>query len=248
MSFDPVQFHFDLADHLKADAWFDDLVIETELPRTVEAGAVLENGIDKVFAAVEGNGAAVLVLLPELTSTRPNIPGPYFDQVELYGLALTSELLNASAGGAKLRCFQIARRMAQNWHHFTPNNAAGTLAVAVVAPERFGGLTREMLDAIRAQGLAAVGVQVKTGVGFATVTKTIWPTIAQGETTITLTPGADGGTVWYTTDGTFPWDGNAAATQYSAPFAKPDAGTLIRAAAYKTDCLGSDVREHTVTA
>jgi hypothetical protein len=52
--------------------------------------------------------------------------------------------------------------------------------------------------------------------------------------------------IWYTTDGSYPSSANAAAIQYSAPFAQATAAT-IRAAAEKVNLQQSNVRELTLS-
>jgi len=61
-----------------------------------------------------------------------------------------------------------------------------------------------------------------------------------------LTCSTFGAAIYYTTDGSYPGAGNAAATLYTAPFALPEAGTVIRAAAYSEALNPSDVIEMTV--
>lgn len=75
-----------------------------------------------------------------------------------------------------------------------------------------------------------------------------FPTITLGPTNssnLTLTCATAGASIYYTTDGSYPEPENG--TLYSAPFAMPDTGTLVRAAAYKTGLNPGDCLEFTIT-
>ena len=71
------------------------------------------------------------------------------------------------------------------------------------------------------------------------------PTLAAGSTTSTvaLTCASPSSSIRYTTDGSFP---SPATTLYTAPFALPAVGTVMRVAAYVADMPPSDVLEFTV--
>lgn len=62
-----------------------------------------------------------------------------------------------------------------------------------------------------------------------------------GTDQITLACATPDAAIYYTTDGTYPDATNG--TLYTAPFASPDAGTIIRTAAYKTGLNPGDVTE-----
>jgi len=62
---------------------------------------------------------------------------------------------------------------------------------------------------------------------------------------MTLTCATAGASIRYTTDGSYPTPGNG--TLFSAPFAAPDAGTLVRAAAYKTGLNPGDCTDILIT-
>ena len=89
--------------------------------------------------------------------------------------------------------------------------------------------------------LAAKCTGVYAGVTEASVLANV--TISLGET-VTLT-GPDGATVLYTTDGSDPRYSQSAQV-YSAPFAQPEAGTVVKAAAQKEGMYHSAVAAETV--
>jgi hypothetical protein len=61
---------------------------------------------------------------------------------------------------------------------------------------------------------------------------------------LTLTCATAGASIRYTTDGSYP---SPAKTLYAAPIAMPAAGTIVRAAAYKTALNPGDVTELLIT-
>lgn len=82
-----------------------------------------------------------------------------------------------------------------------------------------------------------------TPVGAATGNPVVTSSVA-ADPLLTLTCGTPAAAIRYTTDGSYP---APAATLYTAPFAAPAAGTVIRAAAYVTGQPPGDVLEFTVT-
>lgn len=71
--------------------------------------------------------------------------------------------------------------------------------------------------------------------------------ITLGDTTVTLSCGTAGAAIYYSTQaGKFPGPSDGA-TLYGAPFAKPAAGTVIRAAAYKGGLIQSPMARKVVS-
>lgn len=95
-------------------------------------------------------------------------------------------------------------------------------------------------------GLVSYDVELRGQVSFPKRTRCQIPLISEVSLTVTLTNQTPGAAIYYTTDGSFPGSGNAAAQVYSTPFAVPG-GTVVRWAAYKAGMLGSDTGEATIT-
>jgi hypothetical protein len=72
------------------------------------------------------------------------------------------------------------------------------------------------------------------------------PVVQASDSILTLTTATTGAAIYYTLDGSYPTP--ATGTLYTAPFAAPETGTTVRAAAYKEglnpgDCLEFDITE-----
>lgn len=74
------------------------------------------------------------------------------------------------------------------------------------------------------------------------------PTVTATPHTLALTCATSGAAIYYTTDGSYPAEANTHATLYTAPIALPAAGTMVRAAAYKTALNPGDCAEIIITA
>ena len=65
---------------------------------------------------------------------------------------------------------------------------------------------------------------------------------------VALVSATNGAAIYYTTDNSYPWAGNAAATLYAGPVTIPAGGVTIRACAYLSGWVASWVNRATVTA
>jgi hypothetical protein len=241
MSFDPVQAHFALADRLKADSYFADLTIVTEQPR--DPANVLGNAMEQAMAVVTGKGAAVFVGLPDFTQAGGPERALFWDRVEFIGLAMTSDLLNATAPGTGLRCSAIADRIAANWHGFDMPGLLSGLTVEAKQMERWTGVPEEVAKLIRDMGLTTWAIKAVGQMQLDATAKVATPTLtANVDGKIVLACTTSGAAIWYTTDGTtYPCAANApTAALYSAPFT-PAAACLVSAGAQKTGLIPSDV-------
>jgi hypothetical protein len=98
------------------------------------------------------------------------------------------------------------------------------------------------------EALISYTVEVRAKIAQAVAPRCLPPSAAAASLTVTLAnhsgnPSAD---IYYTTDGSFPGVGNAAATPYTAPFTVT-AGTTVKAAAWESGKQGSNVTQLTVS-
>jgi hypothetical protein len=97
-----------------------------------------------------------------------------------------------------------------------------------------------------AKGAVCYEVLLKGRLRQSVDTRCALPTISEAALTVTLANVTSGATIYYTTDGSFPGPGNAAAEEYSAPFAVAS-GTVVRWAAYKDGLSGSHAGQATIS-
>ena len=184
----------------------------------------------------EKNGMVIVILQPEITDSETNLPGPPV-QVSLQLQVIEQTILNRSENGTGIRSSVAAIRTLHALHLQAIGNALLVPAknpVSAVKGMKPGYLSHMVAMEIRNQGISGDGKVL--GVS---------PTVITGDL-LELTCATSGAAIYYTTDGTYPTPDNG--TLYAAAFALPEAGTLIRAAAYKTDLNPSDCCELTVTA
>lgn len=231
----------DIYGRISQDAFFSDIKIYLFRPRSSAEAVQIQTQIDNSLAGLETkagkSGAAVIVKMPSATVQFPNVPGPRFDLV--YSVTvLENPLVNMGAANGTLKSAEdIALNVLNLLHHFV----IGDFGMALVAT---GEALRSL--GIDDNGRIAYDCFLTMKLGLSKPNKVITPAISgtAGAVIIsTLTPGA---TILYTTDGTYPWSGNAGVLTYSAPFSVAS-GTVVRSVATKTALQASDLAAKTMT-
>lgn len=94
--------------------YFSNVVVITEKMKeiTYEVERVLSVMSDEGGSA----GVAVLIFLPDLQVTRPNLPGPVFDGVPIIGRVIENVMINQSPGGTGKCAHDVAIALARAWH------------------------------------------------------------------------------------------------------------------------------------
>lgn len=233
---DPLeQDQVDIAARLEADPYFEDVTV------LKQRDAVLESDIERALSTLTEKdskiGVCAIVLMPTLTIDGTNAPGP------LYGVSLSVQVIenptfNLNEGGTGKSAEQIAHRVRQILHHFV-NGYGSTFSFAKLEPLP------------RPDGEISYGVTFSRKSGDTPLPKVEAPRLSAtneaAPATVTLTCDTVGAVVIrYTTDGSPPCAGNAAALVYSAPFVQATAAT-IRAAASLTDFQQSNTRHLTLS-
>ena len=243
--FDPVQAHFDVADHLASSDYFAGIAVMAEQPRTLRPGATAVNNLDQIYSTVSGKGAGVIVMMPVLSGTTPNNP-LYFNDVTFQVNALVSDAINVGVGGAAKRASEIAAQIALALHEWTAPPLFNNLIVKELRPVRLTELPEEIAAALFQSRIVMWMVTLTTQMELPTATKCASPTMTETGGTITLASTTGTAKIYYTTDGSYPGSSNTTATLYYAPFALTVACT-VRAATQKTGLQTSNISQAAFT-
>lgn len=232
------RFQLDLAARLQAAAFFANVPVLILRPRAALTAAQIQDQINAALGALTAqNGQAGLcatVLMPVLGTQRQELPGPYL-HLKCTVRLQENVLVNMGTNGTQIPCEDAAIAVAQILHLWTPGGTAGILRAA---PETI--TPQPALD-----GKVTYDVVLESELDLPCLPKEPQPFISNDAGTISITCADPDAAIYYTVDGTSPWPGNATypatATLYTEPFAAPAPGTLIRAAAFTSGKLGSDI-------
>ena len=227
----------ELAARLEADDYF------TDIPVIIADDGDVKAEFDRRTAALASKtgkrGLAVIVLGMEADDDIPNLAlGPMrllpsFQVIELVSLNNTGKT-----------CLQVARRIRD-----------------LVKSLQLQGLTTEFVPenpCIRSLNLSAQlgDTAVAKQVNFATYeadgeellvcATPAFAAVAGDDPQFSLTSATSGADIWYSTDDSFPAPGRAGSALYTGPVTILDTVT-VRAAAYKTGCIASQVNRATLT-
>jgi hypothetical protein len=231
------RFQLDVAARLEGAAYFANVPVFVLRPRAALTAAQIQDKINAALGALTTqNGQAGLcatVLMPGLSTLKQELPGPYL-HLKCTVRVQENVIVNMGANGTQIACEDAAIAVAQILHLWTPGGTAGIVRAAPETITPNGAF----------EGRVTYDIQVESELELPDLPKTPQPFLAANEGTVTITTADSGGAVYYTTDGTAPWAGNSAypstGTLYSGPFAA-SAGTLVRAAAFGSGQLGSDI-------
>lgn len=182
------------------------------------------------------SGLAVLVMLPvmKLRADNQSVPGPQMT-LTLPIQILENSTINRGDKGTGISSEELAFTILGLGHLWQPDQA--TLFFAEETPMEPLETDEEMAADLAYQ------VNLAAPMGVEPLEKNQTPRLILHEGHCTLI-GMPGQTLFYTLDGSLPWEGNKCAKPYDAPFAVTP-GQRIRAAAYSENAVGSDAWEAT---
>lgn len=179
-------------------------------------------------------GTCVVIMSPVASVQTPNLSqGPLTSEWEFR--VLEDALLNGSDNGIQKSALWTARRLVRLFHQFTPFGLAQVMTARSPAIVPVEDPLAPIAYAVRfliTEGETLQEQKVKL------------PTITAASggypKEITLACETAGAAIYYTLDGTYPYEGNPDAELYSGTFNIAEAAT-IRAAAFAADMLPSSV-------
>lgn len=115
-----------IADRLRSDPFFSDVQV------VVENLGDVENLINQAIA--EAGGIYVLVMTPAAKVTEPNIPGPFFSQVDVVIRCGELPQINRSELGRNKSANMLAVRVLNRLHHWTDDTRGACLYAIGIEP------------------------------------------------------------------------------------------------------------------
>jgi hypothetical protein len=221
------QLQSDIVGRLGADEFFADV------PVLAQNKGVIEDDIAQALATMTEqagkSGAAVVVLLPERSTPKPNIPGPRYD-LSIVIRAMELPLINRGDAGTGKTCTALSLRIEHLLHQLPMDGV-------LLRASRTGGLQQE-------SGGLACDVTIEFEFGLPAARRVQTPGISLADGVATILCGTSGATIRYTTDGSYP---GSSAIAYSAPVTLTD-GQTIRAVAEADGYQASPLSQTTYTA
>jgi hypothetical protein len=227
-----LQLQQDVCDKLNSEAAFEYLAVATL------RGHVIRSEVERRLAHLTGKngrkGCGLTVRMPSLQGIQPNV-APAQGEVLVAVDVVEMPEINFNAGGTQVTAEEAARAARAALHQFAIEGKI-LLYQDEKAIEPLPGLEKEY------PGCLGYRVLLRGRMSEAAAAKCALPEIAAPAQTVSLSTADPGAAIYYTTDGSFPGPGNAAALVYQGPFAVPG-GTVVRWAGYAAGMMGSDAGE-----
>jgi hypothetical protein len=227
-----LQLQQDLADKLNSEAAFEYVTVAT-LRRHVIRSEV-ERRVAHLTAKNGRKGCGVTVRMPSILGIQPNVTPAQGEVLAALDVVENPEI-NGNAGGTGVTSEEAARAARTALHQFAIEGKV-LLYQDHKAIEPLAGLEKEF------PGCLGYRVLLRGRMSEAASAKCELPGISAPGQTVSLSTAEGGVAIYYTTDGSFPGPGNAAALVYGGPFAV-SAGTVVRWAGYGAGRMGSDAGE-----
>ena len=231
-----LQLQQDVCDKLNSEAAFEHLAVATL------RGHVIRSEVERRLAHLTGKngrkGCGLTVRMPSIQGIQPNV-APAQGEVLVAVDVVEIPEINFGAGGTQVTAEEAARAARAALHQFAIEGKI-LLYQDEKAIEPLPGLEKEY------PGCLGYRVLLRGRMSEAPAGKSALPEIAAPAQTVSLSTTDAGAAIYYTTDGSFPGPGNAAALVYEGPF--PVAGgTVVRWAGYAPGLMGSDAGEAAIS-
>lgn len=228
------QLQEEIAARLAADGYFVDITVITERQGDIS------NRIDQALAGLVAKGGkvglAILVGVLEADVDAADVPGPNFNDTAQDVTIFERPVINDSAAGTGKAAVDVAVRVCQICHHYQAQGIGQTIYCDKNAIRPIGEV-RPGVIAYKVRLRAPVDTEVLAKV----LPPVITPTSGAVPQSVTITCPTSGAAIYYTTDLSYPWSGNANATLYSGAFNITTA-CMLRAVAHKSGSVASDAR------
>lgn len=220
------------AQQLQADPFFANLTV------LVEHIADLQSQFDQAIGAVTvvggKSGAVVVIMTPTADANWENVPGPFFDAINVIVLVAENPLVNNDPiSGTGLSALTICEKIAGILHQSFPLAANGPLVAQKPTISRGPNAGDDT-------SLVQYNLHFRTMGGLRAVPPQLAPVVISNTAgVVTLTSATPGSAVFYTLDGSNASPRGATASLYTAPFT-PGAGHTLNARAWLAGYLASN--------
>lgn len=254
---DPVfQLQSDIYGRIASGVYFEDIPVLLNEKGIIPSD--VENAIKVFITKQNKSGAAVVVDRPSRIVNTPEPSGPQF-QVQIPVVVVEFPLTNRTPSGTNKSIEAITSEIMHLIHGWRPNSSIGQIWCGEDAVSPVVGNDR----------MIASQVLFRSHMRFSSPSRVALPIITGSGSTVSITCNTPDASIYYTTDGSFPWAGNPNANLFGITFliaqtgeiivtqngdplvlAAPvelSAGTYVRAAAYHQTKQGSDVAAATLT-
>lgn len=217
MSYQPSvleQLQLNVGAIIQADPFFADVVVNIWRPRAALSAMMIQNKIDQALTGIAGKGVTAVVLMPFIEVPYPDAPGPDL-RVIVKVQFIENPLINMGATGTQVSVedYTLMLLAIDQQRFFQNIGAAMTVDREAAVP----------IGSYEAKNYTAYELKFNIRMGIAGPYRTPMPVISGDASGVVIT-GAAGATIWYTTDGSYPWSGNPSAKVYGAQALTDEAG------------------------
>lgn len=252
------QLQLDVTSRLTTDTNFQFVQTVNARPRSEEDAVLIQTKIDQALAgmvryiartagqtdaeweaACEASGKSglcIAVLMPEVELPQTGLPGPALVEVVMTVRVTENPLINMGTDGTEITAEDGAVKVLQALHHWSPNGS-----------QSFVG-DKKPLRPLEGAGNVIYDVVTRMPLPLAIPAKCARPVITINAGIMVITCATPDTLIFYSFDGSLPYLDGPGSFQYLLELTfTEDAGTRVRAVAYKTGLAASDTAEKIYT-
>jgi len=226
------RLQLDIVGRLDSHPFFAEIPVLAQVKGDIESD--IETALSVFNEKSPGKIGLVVIVLPPLADVPdPNVPGPVFNVLSAVRVLDQPSIRNIEVTGPQC-CLYVHSAVHQV--RFFPHVGQIFTDRRAIEPYDTGK-----------DGVNGYDNFFANRFGIKAPDKVRRPQISGTASAVTITSETSGAQIYYTTDGSYPYVGNGEAELYTVPFTV-DAGTEVRAGAYKDNMTPSDIASETIGA